>query len=73
MLNELDLPMADFSAVYKADNGQEYGMFNLNKKLLFGMRGNSIRLKYQQIYGSWIDIGVLAKLRAKEKKATAKI
>lgn len=32
MLNELSLSTADFSVMYKADNGQEYECFNLPKR-----------------------------------------
>lgn len=33
MLNELSLSTADFSVMYKADNGQEYELFNLPKQI----------------------------------------
>lgn len=32
MLTELDLPTADFSAMYQADNGQQYECFNLPRR-----------------------------------------
>lgn len=33
LLNELELSTANFSAVYKANNGQKYECFNLNEEL----------------------------------------
>lgn len=50
MLDELQLPMADFSAVYTADNGQQYECFHLNRELTETLlTGYSIPLRHKVI------------------------
>ena len=48
MFAALDLSTAEFSAVYKADNGQSYEMFNLPKDLTLTLvSGYDIALRYR--------------------------
>ena len=50
MLEQLEINMAEFSAVYKASNGQRYECFNLNKELsLTLVAGYNVKLRHKII------------------------
>jgi len=56
MLIDLELNTADFSAVYKADNGQEYMCFNLDKEnTLILVSGYNVKIR-QAIIKRWQEL-----------------
>lgn len=56
MLAELELSTADFSAMYKAENGQEYECFNLDKEnTLILVSGYNVKIR-QAIIQRWQEL-----------------
>ena len=56
MLIDLELTTAEFSAVYKADNGQEYECFNLDKEnTLILVSGYNVKIR-QAIIRRWQEL-----------------
>jgi len=66
MLIDLELNTADFSAVYKADNGQEYECFNLDKEnTLILVSGYNVKInKKKHHYGAFIYCTELSQIRS---------